>query len=147
MAHFAKLNDSNEVLEVVVIADSNAPNEAAGIAFCKSLYGDDTTWKQTSYNTHGNVHNEGGTPFRKNFAAIDNTVYDPTLDAFILKRPIDDDGDSCTSWTLNTTTGLWGPPLDDPDDGKIYKWDESVHQADNSLGWVKLYDGIASSGE
>tara|TARA_R110002074_G_scaffold255015_1_gene427471 strand:+ start:60 stop:482 length:423 start_codon:yes stop_codon:yes gene_type:complete len=138
MAHFAKLNDSNEVLEVVVIADSDTPNEAAGIAFCKSLYGDDTNWKQTSYNTKGNVHGLGGTPFRKNYAAIGITVYDPTLDAFIFLRPSDNDGDSCTSYTLNTTTGRWDPPLDYPDDGKMYKWDESVYQADNSEGWVEV---------
>ena len=137
MAHFAKLNDSNEVLEVVVIADSDASNEAAGIAFCKSLYGDDTNWKQTSYNTRLNVHRLGGTPFRKNYAAIGITVYDPTLDAFIYKRPVDHDGDSCASFTINTTTGDWDPPLDRPDDGKMYKWDESVYQADNSEGWVE----------
>ena len=144
MAHFAQLSDSNEVLGVVVINNSDAPNEAAGIAFCKSLFGSDTNWKQTSYNTKGNVHRLGGTPFRKNFAGVDTTVYDPTLDAFIYKRPVDDDGDSCTSWTLNTTTGFWDPPIAEPDDEKFYKWDESVHQADNKQGWVKVANGIAS---
>tara|TARA_B100000470_G_C19795310_1_gene394031 strand:- start:2541 stop:2975 length:435 start_codon:yes stop_codon:yes gene_type:complete len=142
MAHFAKLNDSNVVLEVVVIADSDAPNEAAGIAFCKSLFGDDTNWKQTSYNTFEGTHGLGGTPFRLNYAG--GNIYDPTLDGFIEVRPADDDGDSCASWTLNNSTGKYVPPIAMPDDGKVYKWDESVHQADNTQGWVKVADGIAS---
>ena len=56
MAHFAQLNDSNVVLAVNVIADADCldgddnESEAVGIAFCKSLWGSDTTWKQTSYN-------------------------------------------------------------------------------------------------
>ena len=44
MAHFAQLDDNNVVINVVVVADSDAPNENAGIAFLKSLMGDDTNW-------------------------------------------------------------------------------------------------------
>ena len=51
MAHFAELNDSNVVLRVVVIADSDADTEANGIAKCQSLFGADTIWKQTDKNT------------------------------------------------------------------------------------------------
>ena len=56
MAHFAQLNKINEVVTVNVIADSDCQDsegnesEAVGIAFCQSLWGADTTWKQTSYN-------------------------------------------------------------------------------------------------
>ena len=55
MAHFAKIKN-NEVVDVIVInneiiIDENGiESEAMGIAFCKSLYGDDTEWIQTSYN-------------------------------------------------------------------------------------------------
>ena len=57
----------------------------------------------------------------------------------------DRDGDSCGSWTLNTTTGLWTPPItkpiheNDPSVDEVphyYEWDESAYQADNTKGWV-----------
>lgn len=55
MAHFARVED-NIVREVIVVnndvlKDANGvEQEAIGIAFCKSLYGDNTEWIQTSYN-------------------------------------------------------------------------------------------------
>ena len=143
MADFAQINDSNVVLQVVVIRNIDAPDEATGLAFCRSLYGSDTNWKQTSYNTRYGVHALGGTPFRLNYAGI-GMLYDSTLNAFIAPRPVDADGDSCASWTLNNSTGMYVPPIAEPDDGKVYKWDESVYQADNTQGWVKVADGIAS---
>ena len=51
MAHFAKLNDQNKVVQVVVVHNDVATDEATGVAFLKNLYGQDTIWKQTSYNT------------------------------------------------------------------------------------------------
>jgi hypothetical protein len=55
MAHFARIQD-NIVREVIVINNEVLENkdfpesEPIGIAFCKSLYGKDTEWLQTSYN-------------------------------------------------------------------------------------------------
>lgn len=91
MAHFAKM-DGNTVAQVIVVHNNDAPDEATGIAFCKSLFGQDTEWKQTSYN---------GTT-RKNYAGIGYT-YDAVRDAFIAPRPADD-------WTLNEETCQWEPP-------------------------------------
>ena len=74
MAHFAEINDSNIVIRVVVIANSDADTEANGIAKCKSLFGSDTNCVQTSYTTYdapaANVskHRLSGTPFRKRYA-------------------------------------------------------------------------------
>ena len=57
MAHFARVEDGI-VREVIVINNEVIGNaegtdgEAEGIAFCKSLYGEDTNWVQTSYNTN-----------------------------------------------------------------------------------------------
>ena len=99
MAHFAEINGSNVVQRVIVIANSDAGTEANGIAKCKSLFGADTNWVQTSYNTNANVHGLGGTPFRKNFAGI-GMIYNATIDGFVGTQP-----DS--SWVLNSTTGLW----------------------------------------
>jgi hypothetical protein len=55
MAHFAKINDGI-VGEVIVINnellhdENGVEQESIGIDFCKSLYGADTEWVQTSYN-------------------------------------------------------------------------------------------------
>ena len=49
MAHFAKI-ENNIVREVIVVHNNEVPDEATGVAFCKSLYGEDTEWVQTSYN-------------------------------------------------------------------------------------------------
>ena len=138
MAHFAELDANNIVLRVIAISDSDAPNENAGIAFCKSLYGDSTIWKQTSYNTKRNVHIvqqpdgrvtggvkwiTGGTPFRKNYAGI-GMIYNSTIDGFVKPQPY-------ASWNLNSTTGEWEAPVAYPSDGDDYTWDESSRQ------WVK----------
>ena len=55
MAYFAKLNPENIVEQVISVhnnelLDNGIESEAKGIAFCKSLYGQDTNWVQTSYN-------------------------------------------------------------------------------------------------
>jgi hypothetical protein len=53
MAYFAKI-ENNFVTEVIVVNDEVVENkdfpesEPIGIAFCKSLYGEDTEWIQTS---------------------------------------------------------------------------------------------------
>lgn len=70
MAHFAKIEDGI-VREVIVVNNEVAPDEATGVAFCKSLFGDDTYWVQTSYN--GN--------FRGTFAGV-GMIYDPVADVF-----------------------------------------------------------------
>jgi hypothetical protein len=80
------------------------------------------TWIQTSYNTEGGEHLLGGTPLRKNFAGVGFT-YDSTKDAFIPPKKFD-------SWILNETTCLWEPPVTYPDDGNMYKWNETDQQWD-----------------
>ena len=117
MAHFAKINDSNIVTEVIVVSNDIATSESAGVTFINNLYGTSDTWKQTSYNTYANTHKLDGTPFRKNYAGIGFT-YDADKNAFIPPKPY-------ASWTLNNTTCLWEAPSDYPDDGKYYSWNES----------------------
>jgi hypothetical protein len=127
MASFAKLNSENIVITVVsvvneVLKDSNGiEQENIGIEFLKSLYGQDTNWKKTSYNTVGGIHLLGGTPFRKNHAGIGFT-YDLQRDAFIAPKPFN-------SWILNETTCLWNAPVAYPVDNNvnnIYKWNEEI---------------------
>jgi|TARA_R110000822_G_scaffold102774_4_gene229255 hypothetical protein len=130
MAHFAKLDENNIVTKVVVVHNDVATSESAGAAFLNNMYGTSDTWKQTSYNTYGNQHKLGGTPFRKNYAGVGFT-YDASNDAFIDAKPFD-------SFTLNDSTYLWESPITFPDDGKSYYWNETLYQSDNSKGWVEL---------
>lgn len=114
MAHFAKLDENNVVLEVDVVDNSDIQNlpfpesESAGIAFLTQWSGGYTNWKQTSYNRN----------FRKNYAGIGFT-YDAILDAFIPPKPF-------PSWLLNTTLCVWEAPVSYPTDGKMYHWDEET---------------------
>ena len=124
MASFAKLN--NNIVERVesvvneVLKDSNGiEQENIGIEFLKTLYNESNAiWKQTSYNTHGGVHSNGGTPFRKNHAGIGYT-YDANRDAFISPKPYN-------SWILNEQTCNWEAPVVYPTDGSRYKWNEEI---------------------
>jgi hypothetical protein len=121
MAHFAKLDENNIVLQVVVISNNDINNlpfpesEPVGIAFCKSLFGPDTRWAQTSYNAN----------FRYNYAGIGYT-FDPVTQsniashgAFIPPRPY-------ASWLLNEQTCTWEAPVSYPNDGQSYYWDEET---------------------
>ena len=96
MAHFAKLDENNIVVQVVVVHNDIATTEQAGVDFLNDLYKTNDVWKQTSYNTRGGVHLLGGTPFRKNYAGK-GMVYDEVRDAFIYTQPY-------PSHTLNETT-------------------------------------------
>jgi hypothetical protein len=124
MASFAKIENNivTTVVSVVneVITNSNGiEQEAIGIQFLKNLYNDpEAIWKQTSYNTNGNVHSLGGIPFRKNHAGIGYT-YDSQKDAFIPPKPYN-------SWVLNEETCLWDAPIAYPNDGQRYTWNEET---------------------
>jgi hypothetical protein len=129
MASFAKIGLNNKVIEVLsvvneVLHDSNGvEQEVIGIDFLTKLTGY-PVWKQTSYNTHAGVHDNGGTPLRKNHAGIGYT-YDETRDAFIPPKPFN-------SWILNEDTCRWEAPVAKPQDDKIYKWNE------NNLTWDEI---------
>jgi hypothetical protein len=106
MAHFAKVVDN--IVTQVIVAEPEFFD-----TFVDSSPGE---WIQTSYNTHGGVHLDGGTPLRKNYAGVGFT-YNKILDAFISPQPY-------PSWTLNEETCLWNPPTAYPDDGLLYEWNE-----------------------
>ena len=122
MAHFAKLGAGNKIIKIAVVSNDIATTEQAGIDFLNNLYNSRDVWKQTSYNTIGGEHKLGGTPFRKNYAAVGFT-YDQTRDAFIEPKPYN-------SWILNEATCLWEAPVAKPDDGQDYNWNETTQQWD-----------------
>ena len=122
MAHFAKLNENNLVIFVTVGRDEDNGLEDELSARTGQTY------KQTSYNTHGGVHSNGGTPFRKNYAGLGYT-YDAQRDAFIPPKPYN-------SWVLNESTCLWDSPVAYPTDvgtpeaPKMYTWNEETRTWD-----------------
>ena len=139
MAHFAQLDSNNVVTQVIVvgnddITDSNGiETETIGVAFCQKLFGADTNWKQTSYNSN----------MRGNYAGIGHTYMENvatlgvgSTDIFIMQQPY-------ASWSIDATKAHWEAPITEPaltDDqiaaNSYYTWDESAYQADNTTGWV-----------
>lgn len=111
MAHFCKI-ENNKVIQVIV-ADTQE--------WCESNLGGE--WVQTSYNTYGGKHSQGGIPFRKNYAGVGYT-YDRERDAFIPEQPYE-------SWLLNEETCLWEAPIPYPQEGGLYSWNEE------KVEWVK----------
>jgi len=80
MAHFAKLDESNNVLSVIVVSNDVLDplnEEQSGIEFLTNLF-NHSNWKQTSYNQN----------FRHKFAVI-NGKYDSEKDVFIEPKPSD----------------------------------------------------------
>jgi hypothetical protein len=111
MAHFAEVVDG--VVERVIVADTKE--------WCQANLGG--TWVQTSYNTHGGVHSQGGTPLHKNYAGTGYT-WDGT--GFAAPKPYE-------SWTLDEETYLWNAPTPMPvEEGKLFDWDEAT------LAWVEV---------
>lgn len=118
MAHFAKLDENNIVLEVHVVNNSDIldengqESEAVGIAFLTAWSGGYSNWAQTSYNGS----------FRKRYAGVGHT-FDAARDAFIAPKPF-------ASWVFEETTCDWIAPVAYPSDGGNYSWDEP------STSWV-----------
>lgn len=128
MAHFAQLDENNKVINVIVIdnlscfdKENKVECEEMGIDACKSIYGEDTIWVQTSYNSNK----------RYNYAGIGYT-YDSTADAFIPPQ-------TYPSWVLNSSY-KWEAPIPKPQDTETHThyWDEDLHQSDNTEGWVQI---------
>ena len=98
------------------------PDVIDNTVYWEGYYGKGGLCKRTSYNTMGGVHQNGGTPFRKNYAGTGYT-YDPVRDAFYAPQPFE-------SWTLNEDTCLWEAPVAYPEDENSYLWDEET------LNWI-----------
>ena len=86
--------------------------------YWEGYYGKGGLCKRTSYNTIGGVHQNGGTPFRKNYAGVGYT-YDPVRDAFYAPQPFE-------SWNLNEESCLWECPVERPE-GE-YWWKEDTQE-------------------
>ena len=117
MAHFAELDATNTVINVVVVSNDvtttdGVEDEQRGSDFLNGLYPDSGTWVQTSYN--GNQ--------RYRYAGIGDT-YIADRDVFLTPAP----PEPFPSWTLNEYN-VWEPPVAQVDG---YRWDE------DTLAWVQ----------
>jgi hypothetical protein len=117
MTHFAQIDEQN-IVNTVIVAEQHFVNSHPG------------TWVQTSYNTRGGKHyapnsntEDDGTALLKNYAGIGFTYVDGV--GFHAPRPY-------ASWTLDSDTYFWEPPVAYPDDGKNYHWDE------DTTAWVEV---------
>jgi hypothetical protein len=82
MAHFAKLDETNTVIDINVVNNDCldlSNEEASGITFLTEWSGGHTAWVKTSYNAAENG-------FRYNYAGVGFT-YDPIDNAFIPPMP------------------------------------------------------------
>jgi hypothetical protein len=127
MAHFAELNNSNEVLRVIVISnedvDANGGDESTQaetfVATIVPYSTGGSAWKQTSYNNN----------FRKQYAGIGYS-YDSSKDKFILPQPY-------SSWSLDSNDD-WQAPVTNPTVTEInsvsviLSWDEA------NLQWLGM---------
>lgn len=117
MAHFAKINNKNEVIYISVVSnedilDENGnESEEIGIKFLKSFFGESTKWVQTSYNNN----------FRCRYAAI-GMIYNEEYDVFLFPQPY-------VSWNLNMETYDWEPPISEP------KLTEEQKELENYYEW------------
>jgi hypothetical protein len=138
MASYALINKDSIVVNVITGVDENitqidtdGKTVGGSTEAWEEFYSSrpdfaDLTCKRTSYNTTGNTHTTGVTPFRANYAGI-GFIYDSVFDVFIAPRPY-------TSWKLNYTTYQWEAPIAKPEDieGFIWKWSEY------NLEWIKV---------
>jgi hypothetical protein len=115
MAHFAKLGANGKVIQVLTLDNENMLNadgvedEAVGQQYLeKHNNWAAQMWIQTSYNTSGGQHKNGGTPFRGNYAGIGYT-WDEDNEMFFPKKPY-------PSWVKHVATASWKSPIGDAPD-------------------------------
>ena len=144
MAHYAELNEQNEVIEVLYVSNDVITNEAGeeveqlGIDHLHTHHGADRIWVQTSYNAS----------FRGNYAMISGaymtnvrTLGEESADIFIDPKPF-------ASWLIHELEARWVSPVgDEPElteeqeaSEEFYIWDEEAWQqstrSGDATGWV-----------
>ena len=112
MAHFAKLGSNGKVIQVLTLDNKDMLNadgvedESVGQQYLEQHNNwPAQMWIQTSYNTTGGQHNNGGTPFRGNYAGIGYT-WDEDDQIFWSKKPY-------ASWVKHIESASWKSPIGD----------------------------------
>lgn len=118
MADVALINDSNIITNTIVIPSKFDTDERAR-AYIKLIF-DVSDAETEKYILH--------MPDRSPWPIEVGGFYDAANNILFQKKPY-------ASWTPNTTTKLWDPPIARPSDGQRYNWDETKYQDDGD-GWV-----------
>ena len=112
MAHFAKLGANSKVIQVLTLDNKDMLNadgvedESVGQQYLETHNNwPAQMWIQTSYNTSGNQHKNGGTAFRGNYAGIGYT-WDEDNEIFWPKKPY-------ASWVKHIESASWKSPIGD----------------------------------
>ena len=112
MAHFAKLGSNSKVIQVLTLNNGDMLNadgvedESVGQQYLETHNNwPAQMWIQTSYNTSGGTHNNGGTALRGNYAGIGYT-WDEDDQIFWPKKPY-------ASWVKNNSEARWQSPIGD----------------------------------
>ena len=112
MAHFAKIGLNGKVLQVLTLDNKDMLNadgvedETVGQQYLETHNNwPAQMWIQTSYNTSGGTHKDGGTPFRGNYAGIGYT-WDEDDNIFWSKKPH-------ASWVKHIESASWKSPIGD----------------------------------
>ena len=148
MAHFAKITETNEVLTVLTLNNSDmlnsdgAEEESIGQTYLEQHNNWPAhLWIKTSYGTHRNIHNDGGTPFRGNFAGMGFT-WDTVNNLFWPPAPF-------ASWVKDIPNAQWVSPTTKPEyteemlsqnTALTHQWDISWNEA--TLSWDTTDGGI-----
>lgn len=125
MAHCAEIKNGI-VKRVIVVQDMYG--DLTCEQWCEKTFGG--IWKQCSYNSRGGIHyGKDGKPdrlpqLRKNYPG-EGWKYDEARDAFYqVNKPY-------PSWIFDEQSCIWKAPIEHPDDGRDYKWDETIS------GWIE----------
>ena len=112
MAHFAKLGANGKIIAVLTLNNGdmlnadNVEDESVGQQYLETHNNwPAQMWIQTSYNTSGGTHNNGGTALRGNYAGIGYT-WDEDDQIFWPKKPH-------ASWVKNNSEARWQSPIGD----------------------------------
>jgi hypothetical protein len=112
MAHFAKISETKEVLAVLTLNNVDALNadgvedETVGQQYLEQHNNwPAQMWIQTSYNTSRNIHSDGGTALRGNYAGI-GYEWNEDENIFWPKKPY-------TSWVKHLESASWKSPIGD----------------------------------
>ena len=115
MAHFAEIDNNYQVTRVLRVDNIKCVDaegcecEEVGVEYLRSIYGENTNWVQTSYNSK-----------QRGMYAGKGYLYLPEQDSFVPPSPF-------PSWTLNRSKRKWEAPIPEPehdDATQATNWDE-----------------------
>ena len=142
MAHFAKISETNQVLLISTLNNSDminsdgVENELIGQQYLETHNNWPAhLWIQTSYNTTNNTHRDGGTPLRGNYASIGYT-WDEDDQIFWPEKPY-------ISWVKNNSEARWQSPIGDAPELTAEQITQNTPADENTPathGWYYLWN-------